>query len=123
MPDLEERVAALEAAVTMLTSKLLQSGDITINDARAAHGLPVLEPDFMARTTVEPLDSAGLTGNAGHLTIRLVHQPTGIEIVARDRPEAICKLRAALTDRARRDHDLAEAERRRQRKAAQDESA
>jgi hypothetical protein len=37
VPGLEERVAALEATVAMLTSKLLQSGDITINDARAAH--------------------------------------------------------------------------------------
>lgn len=38
--DLEARVAALEATVAMLTRKLVQSGDITINDARAAWGLP-----------------------------------------------------------------------------------
>ena len=39
MPDLEERVAALEAIVAKLLPKALASGDITINDARAAHGL------------------------------------------------------------------------------------
>jgi len=39
-PDLEKRVAALETAVAMLTRKALENGDITINDARAAHGLP-----------------------------------------------------------------------------------
>ena len=37
---LEERVAALEATVAMLMPKLLARGDITINDARATHGLP-----------------------------------------------------------------------------------
>ena len=44
----------------MLTHKLLQSGDITINDARATHGLPpftVPEPDFMAHVQAEVLDS------------------------------------------------------------------
>lgn len=40
MPDLEERVAALEAAVAMLTREAVQSGGITINAARAALGLP-----------------------------------------------------------------------------------
>ena len=39
-PGLEDRVAALEAAVTMVMHKLLIRGDITINDARAAQGLP-----------------------------------------------------------------------------------
>ena len=39
-PSLEGRVAALEATVAMLTRKLLTRGDITINDARATHGLP-----------------------------------------------------------------------------------
>ena len=39
-PSLEERVAALEATVAMLTRKLFERGDITINDARAAAGLP-----------------------------------------------------------------------------------
>ena len=109
MPDLEERIAVLEAAVTMLTSRLLQSGDISINDARAAHGFPPFpdpEPDFMAHTTTEPLNSTGLTGNPGHLTIRLTHQPTGIEVVARDRAEGIYKLRKALTGAARRQYDL-----------------
>ncbi len=38
--DPEKRIAVLEAAVAMLTRKLLERGDITINDARAAHGLP-----------------------------------------------------------------------------------
>ena len=39
-PSLEDRVATLEATVAMLVRKLLASGDITINDARATHGLP-----------------------------------------------------------------------------------
>jgi hypothetical protein len=95
MPDLEERVAALEAAMA------------------------ALEPDFMTRTTVEPLNGTGLTGDAGHLTIRLTHQPTGIEVVARDRADGIVKLRKALTGRARREFDLQETERRRQRKDAE----
>ena len=38
-PDLEERVAALEATMAMLMPKLLARGDITINDARAAMDL------------------------------------------------------------------------------------
>ena len=101
MPDLEQRVAALEAIVAALVQP---------------------EPDFMTRTTTEPLDGAGLTGAGGNLTIRLVHQPTGIEIVARDRAEGIAKLRKALAGRARRDYDLQEAERRRQRKTAQREA-
>ena len=46
MPDLEERVAALEAALAMLTRRLLESGDITINDARAAMG-----PSSRSRTS------------------------------------------------------------------------
>src|ERR1017187_5985689 len=41
-PSLEDRVAALEAAMTLFTRKSLESGDITINDARAAMGLPRL---------------------------------------------------------------------------------
>lgn len=46
MPDLEERVAALEAAVAVFARALLCSGDITINDARAAMGLPAFQfPD------------------------------------------------------------------------------
>ena len=81
------------------------------------------EPDFMTRTTAEPLDGTGLTGTGGDLTIRLVHQPTGIEVVARDRPEGIAKLRRALLARARREFDLQEAERRAQRKAAQAQEA
>jgi hypothetical protein len=39
-PSLEERVAALEATVAMFARKLLERGDISINDARAVHGLP-----------------------------------------------------------------------------------
>ena len=34
-PSLEERAAALEATVAMLTRKLFERGDITINDARS----------------------------------------------------------------------------------------
>ena len=45
-PGLEDRVAALEAAITMLTRKLLARGDITINDARAAHGLPPFQEQW-----------------------------------------------------------------------------
>jgi len=41
--DLEQRITALETAVAMLTRKALENGDITINDARAAHGLPALD--------------------------------------------------------------------------------
>ena len=40
MPDLEERVAALEAAVAMLTREAVQPGGITINTVRATLGLP-----------------------------------------------------------------------------------
>jgi hypothetical protein len=40
--SLEERVAALEAAIALFTRKLFERGDITINDARAAMGLPGL---------------------------------------------------------------------------------
>jgi hypothetical protein len=42
MPDLEERVATLEAAVAVFARALLSKGDITINDARAAMGFPAL---------------------------------------------------------------------------------
>jgi hypothetical protein len=121
VPDLEARVAALEATVVMLTRKLLQSGDISINDARSAHGLPPFpgpwagtagyvqpEPDFMTRTTAEPLHGTE------HLKIRLTHTPTGIMVVARDRAEAVHKLRKALAGHAARQYDLQEAERRRQ---------
>jgi hypothetical protein len=101
VPDLEDRVAALEAIVAGLTA----------------------EPDFMTRTTTEPLNGTGLTEAGGHLTIRLTHQPTGIEVVARDRAEGIVKLRKALAGRARREFDLQEAERRAQRKAAQAQEA
>jgi hypothetical protein len=117
MPDLEGRVAALEATVAMLTRKLVASGDITLNDARAAHGLPPFrepwadgEPTFMQHVKAEPLDGHG------PLTIRLTHEPAGITIAARDRAEGICKLRKALADRARRDYDLQETQRRRERK-------
>jgi hypothetical protein len=58
MPDLEERVAALEAAVAMFARKLLQSGDISINDARAAMGLPAFREQWA--------DSAGYAKAAAH---------------------------------------------------------
>jgi hypothetical protein len=69
-----------------------------------------LEPQFMQHTRVEPIDGHGV------LTIRLTHEPTNISVVARDRPEGISKLRRALADRARRDYDLQETQRRRERK-------
>jgi hypothetical protein len=49
-PSLEDRVAALEAAMTLFTRKSLERGDITINDARAAMGLPALELEEAAMT-------------------------------------------------------------------------
>jgi hypothetical protein len=96
MPGLEERVAALEAAIAALTAA---------------------EPDFMARTRAEPLH------DTEHLNIRLTHEPTGITVAARDRQEAIYKLRQALAGAARRQYDLQERERRAQEKAAQAEKA
>lgn len=92
MPDLEERVAALEDAVAALTAP---------------------EPDFMTRTLVEPLE------NPGVLTVCLTHEPTGVMVIARDRAEGLVKLGKALQGRARREHDLQEAERRRQRNGRQ----
>jgi hypothetical protein len=89
MPDLEERVAALEAIVAGLTA----------------------EPDFMARTRVDPVHASSV------LTVCLTHEPTNVSVVARDRAEGVFKLRKALADRARREYDLQEAERRRERKA------
>ena len=79
MPDLEERVAALEAIVATLTTP---------------------EPDFMTRTRVETLRGTEV------LNVRLTHQPTGIEVVARDRAEGVYKLRKALAGAARRQYDL-----------------
>jgi len=79
MPDLEERVAALEAAVATLTQP---------------------EPEFMERTRAETLRGTKV------LNIRLTHEPTGITVVARNRQEAICKLRHALTCAARRQAGL-----------------
>ena len=73
------------------------------------------EPDFMARVTTEPL--GGPEHLRGALTIRLTHEPTGVTVAARDRTEGVHKLRKALADRTRRQYDLQEAERRRQRKA------
>ena len=74
------------------------------------------EPDFMARVTTEPL--GGPEHLRGALTIRLTHEPTGVTVAARDRTEGVHKLRKALADRARRQYDLQEAERRQQRKEA-----
>ena len=45
-PSLVERVATLEATVQLFARKLLERGDITINDARATAGLPALEARF-----------------------------------------------------------------------------
>ena len=89
-PGLEDRVAALEAAVAALTAP---------------------EPEFMAHTRAEPLDGHGI------LTVRLTHEPTGITVAARDRAEGVVRLRRALAERARRQHDLQEQERRREQKA------
>ena len=93
MPDLEERVAALEAAVARLTQP---------------------EPEFMDRTRAETLHGTE------HLKVRLTHEPTGITVAARDRTEAIYKLRHALAGHARRQYDLQEYERRQQAKAARE---
>ena len=90
MTSLEERVAALEAAVAQLTAP---------------------EPEFMDRVREEPLHGTDV------LKVRLIHEPSGITVVARDRPEAVIKLRHALTGAARRQYDLQETQRRQQRKA------
>ena len=71
------------------------------------------EPDFMNRVREEPLHGTDV------LKIRLTHQPSGITVVARDRPEAIVKLRHALTGAARRQADLQETARRQEREAEQ----
>ena len=94
MPDLEERVAALEAIVA---------------------GLVQPEPEFMAQTRIETLRGMDI------LTVRLLHEPAGIEVVAADRAEAIIRLRKALAAAARRQYDLQETQRRAQRKAARAE--
>ena len=88
-PGLEERVAALEAAVATL-----------------------VEPDFMAQTRVDTFRDTQVR------SVRLTHEPTGVTVVAPDRAEGVFKLRKAIAGHARRQHDLQEAERRRQRKAA-----
>ena len=93
MPDLEERVAALEAAVAQLTQP---------------------EPEFMDQTRAEDLHGTE------HLKVRLTHEPTGITVAARDRQEAVYKLRHALAGAARRQYDLQEHERRRLRKTARE---
>jgi hypothetical protein len=95
MPDLEERVAALEAIVAQLTQP---------------------EPDFMRAVREDPID-----GNV--LTVRLTHEPTGVTVLARDRAEGIYKLRKAITGHWRRLSDLQERERRRLRKEAREASA
>jgi hypothetical protein len=73
---------------------------------------PPYEPDFMSHVQAETLHGTSI------LTVRLTHLPTGVTVAARDRQEAIYKLRKALAGHARRHYDLQEAERRRQRKAA-----
>ena len=87
--DLEERVAALEAAVDAL-------------------GAP--EPRFMDQVKVEDIDGE-------YLKVRLTHEPTGVTVLARDRAEGVFKLRKALTARARREYDLQEQQRRAERRA------
>jgi hypothetical protein len=70
------------------------------------------EPDFMARVHVEHLHGTE------HLKVRLTHEPSGITVAARDRQEAIIKLRHALTGAASRQASLQAAERRAQEKTA-----
>jgi hypothetical protein len=96
LPDssLEARVAALEAAFALFAEP---------------------EPDFMTRVQTETLHGTE------HLKIRLTHTPTGITVAAADHTEAVYKLRKALAGAARRHYDLQEAQRRRERKAAQAE--
>ena len=95
--DLEERVAALEAAMAVLMGP---------------------EPDFMDRVRIDVLDST--PDGTVILTVRLTHEPTGVMVVARDRAEGVFKLRKALTARARREYDLQEQQRRAGRKAARE---
>ena len=85
LPDLEDRVAALEATVAQLVQP---------------------EPVFMDRVRVEPVHASSI------LTLSLTHEPTGVTVVARDRAEGVFKLRKALADRARREYDLQEKQRR-----------
>jgi hypothetical protein len=73
------------------------------------------EPHFMQNVKTEPLDGPVLK-------VRLTHEPTGVMILARSRAEGMVKLGKALAGRARREHDLQEAERRQQRKAAEEAS-
>ena len=87
MPDLEERVAALEAAIARLTQP---------------------EPAFMEQTRTETLHGTE------HLKVRLTHEPAGITIAARDRQEAIRKLQQALASHAARQTRLQEHQRRQQ---------
>jgi hypothetical protein len=93
MCDLEDRVAALEAIVAQFAAP---------------------EPEFMDRVQAETLHGTE------HLKIRLTHTPTGIMVVARDRAEAVYKLRKALAGHARRQYDLQEHERRQQAEAARE---
>jgi len=155
MPDLEERVAALEAAAPLTPEQVrcllsecvtvVQPGETLV--IRGQHWTPnqvreiqdwldtehatgritfkalavpgdelavAEEPAFMDRVTTETLHGTE------HLKVRLTHEPTGITVVARDRPEAIVKLRHALAGAARRQYDLQEAARREERKAPQE---
>ena len=91
MASLEERVEALEAIVA---------------------GLLQAEPDFMAYVRIDTFRDTEVRA------VRFTHLPTGVQVLADSRGEAVHKLRKALADRARREHDLQEQERRRERKAA-----
>ena len=77
MTSLEDRVAALEAAVAELRQP---------------------EPDFMAQTRVE--------GTYPTPAVRLTHLPTGVQVDAGSRAEAVVKMRKALAARDRRQQDL-----------------
>jgi hypothetical protein len=76
MPDLEERVAALEAIV----ARLAQS-----------------EPGFMSEVRMDESLIDGTT-----VWVRLTHLPTGVTVEAPTRAEAVAKLGRALERYAQR---------------------
>ncbi len=88
--SLEERVAALETIIGRLT---------------------LAEEDFMTLVRVDTFRVGTRTR-----TVHLTHLPTGVTVAADSRAEGVVKLRKALAGHARRQCDLQEAERRRQRK-------
>ena len=76
---LEDRVAALEAAVAELRQP---------------------EPEFMCQVRVDTYRANKVE------SVRLTHLPTGVQVDAGSRAEAVVKLRKALAARDRRQHDL-----------------